>query len=58
MLYSLARYQYLNFASSLRWDTDKLSEENLLVTVVLPSVWGCDKLDLSSIVFMRVKDFK
>lgn len=38
---------------SLRLDNEEISEENLLVTVVLPSVWSCDSLNISNIVFMK-----
>lgn len=54
MLFSLVlNYQLLNFAPSLRLDNKDLSKENLLVTVVPPSVWNCASLDLSNIVFMK-----
>lgn len=51
-------YQFVNFVSSLRLDNEEVSEENLLVTVVLPSVWSCDSLDISNIVFMKEEGFK
>ena len=51
-------YHFVNFASSLRSDNEEVSEENLLGTVVLPSVWSCDSLDISNIVFMKEEGFK